>query len=341
VRLPQNDPPFEKQLTAEGSAMTNRVDRRELLLTAASAGCGVWMSAGIAHAAPAPASIRSPSEPFGYCLNTSTIRGQKLSLPEEIELAAKAGYHAIEPWMNEVHAFVETGGSLRELRKRIADAGLTTESAIGFANWIVDDDAARAKGLETARRDMEALRELGGRRIAAPPVGATNQTDLNLFRAAERYRKLLELGESLDVIPQLELWGFSKSLSRLGELAFVAAEAGHPRACVLPDIYHIYKGGSDFNGLKLLAGTAIHVFHINDYPAVPPRDTIKDADRVYPGDGVAPLVPVLKDLHATGFRGFFSLELFNPTYYQQDAAVVVRTGLEKIRQVVQACEFGR
>lgn len=319
--------------------MTDRFDRRTLLCSAATAG-GLALMSQAAEPAVAAAPNRPAAEPFGYCLNTSTIRGQKLSLVEEIDIAAKAGYHAIEPWMNEIHAFVEKGGSLRELRQRIADAGLTTESAIGFANWIVDDDAARAKGLEAARRDMEALRELGGRRIAAPPVGATNQTDLDLFKAAERYRKLLELGESLDVIPQLELWGFSKSLSRLGELAFVAAEAGHPRACVLPDIYHIHKGGSDFEGLKLLAGTAIHVFHINDYPAEPPRETIKDADRVYPGDGVAPLVPVIKALYATGFRGFFSLELFNPTYYQQDAALVARTGLEKIRQVVRSCEFG-
>ena len=43
-----------------------------------------------AEAAEQPA--RPKNEPFGYCLNTSTIRGQKLPLVEEIEIAAKAGY---------------------------------------------------------------------------------------------------------------------------------------------------------------------------------------------------------------------------------------------------------
>src|SRR2546421_8392592 len=38
------------------------------------------------------------AEPFGYCLNTSTIRGQNLPLAEEIEIASKAGFSAIEPW---------------------------------------------------------------------------------------------------------------------------------------------------------------------------------------------------------------------------------------------------
>ena len=35
-----------------------------------------------------------------------------------------------------------------------------------------------------------------------------------------------------------------------------------------------------------------------------------DADRVHPGDGVAPLVPMLRDLHALAFRGMLSLESF-------------------------------
>lgn len=273
---------------------------------------------------------------FRYCLNTSTIRGQNLSIVEEIDVAAKAGYSGIEPWIREIDAYVNGGGSLKDLGKRIADAGLIVESAIGFANWIVDDPAARTKGLEVAKRDMDIVRQIGGTRIAAPPVGATRQEDLNLFAAAERYAALLELGESMGIRPQLELWGFSKSISRLGELAFVAIESGRADACLLPDVYHIYKGGSDFAGLRLFDGGAIEVFHINDYPAQPPRADIGDADRVYPGDGVAPLGQILRDLHATGFHGALSLELFNRSYWEQDAATVAKTGLEKMKAAVAA-----
>ena len=90
---------------------------------------------------------------FHYCFNTSTIRGQKLSLVEEIDIVAGAGYTAIEPWINEIEAYIKQGGSLPDLKKRISDLGLTVASAIGFAEWIVDDDAKRTKGLEHARRD--------------------------------------------------------------------------------------------------------------------------------------------------------------------------------------------
>src|SRR5439155_9781278 len=120
-------------------------------------------------------------------------------------------------------------------------------------------------------------------------VGATKQTDLSLLRAAERYRALLQVGEKLGVVPMVEVWGFSSSLSRLGECAQIAIESGHPQACVLADVYHLHKGGSGFEGVRLLSAAALPVFHVNDYPAKPPRAEITDAHRVYPGDGVAPL----------------------------------------------------
>ena len=111
----------------------------------------------------------------------------------------------------------------------------------------------------------------------------------------------------------------------------VAIESGHPNACVLPDVYHLYKGGSDFNGLKLLGPSAIHAFHINDYPADPPRDTIVDAQRVYPGDGIAPLKEVFAALRAMNYAGYLSLELFNREYWKQDPNEVAKTGLAKMK----------
>lgn len=314
--------------------MTSEFSRRQILSTAGLAAAGL-LGASAPRAAAAPTTpAATKAEDFTYCFNTSTIRGQKLPLDKEVELVAKAGYQAIEPWINEIRDYQRAGGSLADLRKKIADLGLTVESSIGFAPWIIDDDEKRKKGLSDLQSDMDLVKQIGGKRIAAPPAGATDQANLNLLRAAERYRAALEVGVKMEITPQVEVWGFSKCLSRLGETALVAIEAQHPQACILPDVYHLYKGGSDFQGLKMIDGRAIQVFHMNDYPADYPRDKIKDADRVYPTDGVAPLKQILRDLMATGFRGVLSLELFNPEYYKQDPAVVVKTGLEKMKGAV-------
>jgi 2-keto-myo-inositol isomerase len=274
------------------------------------------------------------SSPFRYCLNTATIRGQKVPLAETVELAAKAGYSGIEPWMDEIERHRDGGGSLADLKKRIADSGLTVESAIGFAEWIVDDDTRRAKGLEQAKRDMDLVAQIGGRRIAAPAAGATDQP-VDPRRAAERYRALLELGATMGVVPVVEVWGFSRTLQRLGEAAFVAIESGHPDASLLADVYHLHRGGSGFGGLTMLNGARMPLFHMNDYPADPPAEKLTDADRVYPGEGVAPLDRLLRDLRDIGFRGALSLELFNAEYYKQDSAQVAKTGLARMQAAVE------
>lgn len=306
--------------------------RRDVLGT--GLGAGAAASLGLAGSVGVAASSEKAFGTVKYCLNTSTIRGQKVGLVREIEIAAAAGYDAIEPWIRSIEEFVKGGGSLKDLGKKIRDLGLTVESAIGFARWIVDDDAERAKGFEEAKRDLDWLQQIGGRRIAAPPVGAHDKGPVDLLKAAERYRQLCELGRQFGVVPEVEVWGFSKCLSRLGETAFVALESAHPDATILPDIYHLYKGGSDFAGLRLLSSSAVQVFHVNDYPADPPRASIADKDRVYPGDGVAPMNDILRSVMRPDRPIVLSLELFNPEYWKQDPLQVARTGLEKMKAAV-------
>ena len=287
---------------------------------------------------PSPSSLAtneiSAESDFLYCLNVSTLRGQELGVVKELEIAAEAGFDAVEVWINGLQAYLDSGGSLSDLRKRIDDLGLTIASAIGFAQWIVDDESVRQQAVEQLKQEMDMLAQIGCSRIAAPPMGATKEPGLDLMKAAERYHTILELGESHEVIPQLEVWGFSANLHRLGQTMFVAVESQHPKARILPDIYHLYKGGSEFNGLKLLSGSAIEIFHINDYPAQPSRDQLDDSYRVYPGDGVAPVAEVLQDLRKTGPGKILSLELFNKDYWQQDASDVAKTGLRKMKESV-------
>lgn len=311
------------------------LSRRRFISTAAVAAAGGAAVGGAVQSVEArtdPAEARSG---FGYCLNTGTIRGQKLSLVKELEITAEAGYDAIEPWIHKIHEYKDSGGSLKDLKKRIIDLGITVESAIGFARWVVDDDAQRAKGLEQFKRDMDVVAQIGGKRIAASPAGTTGLPALDLDKAAERYRVILEMGDQIDVVPQLETWGPSKNLHRIGQALYVIAESGHPNACLLPDVYHTYKGGSDFNGYKIISGRTIQVFHMNDYPADPPRETIGDRDRVMPGDGIAPIAQILRDIYANGCRAMLSLELFNPGYWKQDALAVAKLGLAKMKAVVQ------
>lgn len=330
-RAPERLPLYSAAMATRSNH--KRVSRRGVLKKAAAA-AAVSVSVSGARKAKAQAAPPQLKGGFVLCLNTSTIRGQKLPLVQEIELAAKAGYSAIEPWISEIQDYVKGGGDLKDLKKRFADNGLAVVDAIGFAPWLMGDEAVHKKGLEAMRKDMELVAAVGGQRIAAPPMGAQQLTNFDLNMAAERYRHILELGEQTGVTPMLEVWGHSKTLGTLAEAAYVAVAAKHPKACILTDVYHLYKGGSGYEGLKLIDAAALPVMHFNDYPAEPPRDKIKDEHRIYPGDGIAPIADILKELKGTGGTTALSLELFNKEYWKRDALEVLKTGVEKMRAAI-------
>jgi sugar phosphate isomerase/epimerase len=273
---------------------------------------------------------KSSSTRFMYALNTSTISGHNLGMQEYIGIAARAGYDYVEIWVRDLQAYVDAGNSPASLKKITSDHGIRIASAIGFAPWMTGGPA----GFEQMEREMEMLADAGCPRIAAPPAGVDPAMPLDFFAVGERYAALLELGRRTGVMPQLEFWGASPVLWHMGQVLMVAAAANDPEVKILPDVYHMFRGGSGFDSLKMLDGNLIDLFHMNDYPAVKPRLEQVDADRVYPGDGVAPLQQILSDLFNMGGEKILSLELFNRDYWKQDPLEVAGTGLGKMKDAV-------
>ncbi len=271
---------------------------------------------------------------FTFCLNTSTIMKQNVGLANEIKFAAKAGFDSIEIWMRTLDAYIKGGGKLADIRKLASDEGIQIEDSIGFAAWIVDDDTKRTAALEQIKKEMDMLAQIGCKRIAAPPFGATTEAGLSLYKAAERYTKVLEIGKQMGVLPQLELWGFSKNMHLFGETLLVAAETGHSDAIILPDVYHLIRGGSPFSALEFISGNKMQMFHMNDYPTHEDKSKLTDAMRVMPGDGIAPMSQILKTLNAKGTPIVLSLEIFNEDVWKMDALAACKIGLEKMKVTV-------
>jgi len=301
-----------------------KISRRNALTSMALGTAGIGL--------PFPLESKHSTSPgnFRYCLNTSTISGQGLDLLKYIEIAAEAGYDGIEIWVRDLQAALESGHSITTLREHSKAHAIKIENAIGFAPWMNGGDAGFAQMAE----EMQLLAGIGCQRVAAPPAGVPDNEELDLFATGEKYKQLLDLGRETRVMPQLEFWGSSPVLWHLGQVLMVAAVADDPDARILPDVYHLFRGDSGFNTLKMLNGELIEVFHMNDY--LPFRARVKqvDADRVYPGDGGAPWQQIVSDLKKMGGEKVLSLELFNRTYWKQDPLHVARTGLFKMKSIV-------
>ncbi|MBB6734271.1 sugar phosphate isomerase/epimerase family protein [Cohnella zeiphila] len=267
--------------------------------------------------------------PFQASLNASTLLPYRLGIREQIRIAAEAGYDGIEIWLQDLQKYVKNGGSAAELRKFASELGIGIANAISFIPWGDADGAVRERGAEQTKEELTLLAELGCPSFAAPPFG--NVENVSLDELAERFAGLTERSRTYGVLPILEFWGRAKKLSRVSEALYVAVQSGVPDAKLLLDPFHMYTGGSRMSDLAYLNGERIGIVHANDYPAEPPQATIADADRLFPGDGIAPSAELAKRLHAAGYRGYLSLELFFPDDGGRTAAETAALGLEKMR----------
>jgi Sugar phosphate isomerases/epimerases len=279
-------------------------------------------------------SVQKRSGNFKYCLNTSTLNVQQNGLKKVIELTARAGYDMIELWIPDLQKYTAEGNSLSSLNKFIRDSGLGVANAIGFAPWMLADDAMRRKGFEQMEAEMNIMAEVGCTRIAAAPAGLKPGDAVDLLAIGGYLKKLIALGKKTGVMPQLEFWGVSPVFYHIGQVLMVAAAANDPDVRILADVFHLFRGGSGFDGLRLVNGNHIDIFHMNDYPDTP-REEQKDKDRIFPGDGVAPMKQIVQTLAATPNTKILSLELFNPEYWKRDPLEVAKTGLTKMKDAVK------
>ena len=320
-----------------------KLQRRSFLGALAGLSCGAFLPQGATSSVVAN-EVKSSSLSFDalkpkFSLNTATIREYNLSLIDELKVVKEAGYSHTEIWFDRLSDYARDDSSkgfapkkLAELKKFLDGEGLRVEGGIGFATWIMNEEDKRKAGLDELKRQSEALAALGAGNIACPAAGPWNEKIEGIDVIAERFAQAIDVCASFGVRAMLELWGASPTLSRLSDCLAICVETGRSNAALLLDAYHLYRGGNSFDSLNLVAGSALPVFHMNDYPGTPEREKLSDSDRVFPGDGICPLRDVLATLYGNGFDGILSLELFNRKYAKEMSALdQAKTGLAKMR----------
>lgn len=317
--------------------------RRNVMKTglAASLGLASGISSGMKPSKETQA-ILNPKHnlPFRICLNTSTLMAYQLPVDQQIDLIAAAGFDGTELWMRDIMAYLDAGGSRQALREKLEAGNLRLENIIGFSQWCNDDAAERQKAIDQLAAEMEIIADLGGGYIATPVMGIQNLDPLKFDEYAARYRAILELGDQTGVYPLLELWGMG-ALHRVSDCAQITIASGHPKAAMLLDIYHVHRGGNTWDTVDVLNGGRLPIIHMNDYPATPAYNELKDSDRVLPGAGSCPFNTVIPKLYHAGFRGGFSVELFNQDYWAKwDAKTMLAQSYQSTVYMLQQAMEG-
>jgi sugar phosphate isomerase/epimerase len=109
-------------------------------------------------------------------------------------------------------------------------------------------------------------------------------------------------------------------------------DTAHPNVKPMLDCYHFWAGLSKFEDLDMLRAGEVHHVHFQDVPDIP-REQLDNGTREIPGEGVSPLVRILRKLAEKGYRGPLSVELFYPHLQNGDpyeVALRIRRAAEPI-----------
>lgn len=266
---------------------------------------------------------------FSYSLNGSTI--QTTPVLDQIKVASGAGYQALEIWHDKVDEHIESGGTVRDIRRAVDDSGLVIPTTIYLSDWFDSTGDEHATVLEECKRRMDQSVELGAEHvIAGPPLGMAS-----VERGAENYFELCEVGRAMGVKPAMEFLGFVEQLNTIEAALEIMEKSGHPAACTILDPFHIFRGGGSVESIAQLTAAQVAISHFNDIPPEPPRVKQHDLHRVLPGDGIFDLQRYVQLLKQIGYTGYLSLELFREDLWNADPHEVAVLGLEKMRSAVE------
>ena len=274
--------------------------------------------------APKPAGNKKMS--LALHQNTSAGSGYRKSL----EGWARAGVKEVELTAQLLDEFLKTD-SLAAARRVLTDLGLTPVSAACGVQGIWEPNPNHAAGLEDLKRRCEMFSALGLTRLYAPTGTTAKFTPDDYKAGAENMRQVGDVAKQFGMTAMAEFVRASSFISTLGTMLRMTREASHPNMQILFDCYHFWSGQSKFEDLGLLRPGDIGHVHFQDVPDMP-RELLDQNTRVIPGDGVTPLVAILRKLGEKGYAGPLSVELFLPKFQQGDPFEVAR----EIRQKAEA-----
>jgi sugar phosphate isomerase/epimerase len=243
--------------------------------------------------------------------NTSARAGYQKSL----EAWARAGIKHVELTPALIDDFLKTD-SLAAARRVLTDNGLTAVSCTcGQGVW--EPHPERAAALENVKKRCEMLATLGLKQTYATTT-TTGKFTLEDYKAGvANMREVGEIAKQFNLLVMAEAVRTSTFIATLPTLLKMTREAAHPNMRPMLDCYHFWSGNNKLEDLDLLHPGEIAHVHFNDVQDLP-RELLDNATRVIPGDGVTPMVKILRKLAEKEYAGPLSVELFGPKFQQAD-----------------------
>jgi len=264
-------------------------------------------------------------------LSMNLVSLRKDPLEERLRAIAEAGLEGVGLWASDVEEALASGSSLAQLRDLLGELGLDVPEICAVGGWHLVDDKSGVK--QEVERIGKMCQALGiNKTVLICPVAWEGEAPLE--RNVKDYRELCEMGRDWGLVMGLEFLGMKKGINNPIPAWEIVREAGCDNGGVVIDVFHFLKGGGHPDDILALPREGIALVHFNDIPPDKSLDDMNDADRLLPGEGIAPLGQIISNLKKIGYDGWLSIEIFNPLHQARPPLDLCKEAVEKAKKLL-------
>jgi sugar phosphate isomerase/epimerase len=249
------------------------------------------------------------------CIHTITTK------PWSIEEAAKnysaEGVKGITVWRDAL-----ANRDVKHTGKLLRDHGLSIVSLCRGGFFPNKEKEKRKIAIDDNLKTIEESFELGTKLIVlvcgADPAQSLEDSRMQIREGIETILpQATSAGIKLAIEPLHPMYADTRSaINTLAQANDMAEQINSPRVGVAVDVYHLWWDPTLEQEIKRCGeNDNLFAFHICDWNS-PTVDML--LDRGLMGDGCIPVNKIRSWIEATGFSGFYEVEIFSNKYWQED-----------------------
>ncbi len=270
------------------------------------------------------------------CISQATT----LKTPFEADppLLSRNGWADVEIWLTKLEGYLRDH-SIAEARSILEADGIRPVAAAAQGGLLCSRGAERESHWTYFKHRLALLEELGISLLLVTPDFVPQATAQDYLRAAAALGEAAEQAAGFGVRLALEFQKSSPFCACL-ETAMALidqAKAGDTGICL--DVFHFFTGPSKTEDLAALTPQNLAWVQVCDLSGTP-RELAGDSDRILPGEGDFPIVPIIDRLAQIGYDGHVSLEVLNPHLWQVNPDRLADLGRQALSRVLGRWETG-
>ncbi len=249
------------------------------------------------------------------------------TLPEKLHAIAAAGYQGVEIFENDLLYYTGTPADIRHLA---ADLGLKITLFQPFRDFEGASRAQFAANMERARRKFALMHELGcDTMLLCSNVQPDCSADVELQIAD--LRALAELAEQEQIRIGYEALAWGTHVNRWHQAWSRVKSVNSPALGIVLDSFHVLARGDTLQRLGEVPPEKITFVQMADAPLMK-MDILEWSRhfRCFPAQGQLPLVDFACDLTRCGYRGPWSLEIFNDSFRASPNGATAKDGYRSL-----------